>query len=139
MTAADILGESTNEFQKVYAELINAAGNINDSSNPIYVNDIGASDTSRTNMEGGGKVSVGTASTVEVTFTGTTTSILISADTANTGKVFIGKSTVTNAGANSIAFLEAGESLTIDYNDSTNAVYVISDTASQNFYKGALL
>lgn len=93
---------------------------------------------SRSDLEGGGKISVGTTA-VEVTFTGTTTSIIVSADTSNTGTLYIGKSNVTNTGGNAMAFLEAGESLTIDYNDSSNAVYVVASVSSQNFFKGALL
>lgn len=92
----------------------------------------------RSDIEGGGKVSVGTTA-VEVTFTGTTTSIEITADKENTGLLFYGKSDVTNLGANSMGFLEAGDSIEIDYNDSTNAIYVVSDTASQNFWRGAVL
>ena len=91
-----------------------------------------------TDIEGGGKVSVGTTA-VEVTFTGTTQSIIITADKDNTGVLYVGESTVDNAGANAMTFLEASDSIEIDYNDLTNAVYVVSDTASQNFWKGALL
>ena len=72
-----------------------------------------------TNMDGGGKVSVGTAA-VEATFSGTPESIIISADPANTGTLYVGKSNVTNAGANAICFLSSGESVTIDYSDTTN-------------------
>jgi hypothetical protein len=92
----------------------------------------------RKDLEGGGKISVGTTA-VEATFTGLTRSIIISADIANSGILYIGKSDVTNAGANAICFLQAGESATIDYDDSSNAVYVVASVASQNFWKGALL
>ena len=89
-------------------------------------------------MEGGGKVSVGTTA-VEATFTGSTKSIIISADVANTGTLYIGKSNVTNAGANAIAFILPGESIIIDYDDASNAVYVVATASSQNFWKGALI
>lgn len=92
----------------------------------------------RKNMEGGGKISVGTTA-VEVTFTGITKSIIITADKDNTGVLYIGESNVTNIGANAITFLESGDSLTIDYDDIDNAVYVVSDTSSQYFWKGATL
>uniref|UniRef100_A0A6M3LAA5 Uncharacterized protein n=1 Tax=viral metagenome TaxID=1070528 RepID=A0A6M3LAA5_9ZZZZ len=92
-----------------------------------------------TNLEGGGKISVGTTA-VEVSFSGTPTeSVIITADNANSGLLYIGKSNVTNAGANAITFLEAGDSVTIDYDDATNAIYVVSDTASQYFWKGVAL
>jgi len=92
----------------------------------------------RKNMEGGGQVSVGT-SAVEVTFTGTTTSIIITADKDNSGLLFVGESNVASDGSNALTFLRATEALTIDYDDTDNAVYVVSDTTSQNFWKGALL
>jgi len=92
-----------------------------------------------TNLEGNGKTSIGTTATA-IAFTGTPTqSILISADTANTGQLYIGKSNVSNVGANAIVFLEAGESVTLDYNDATNSIYVVSDTASQNYWAGVTL
>jgi len=93
---------------------------------------------SATDMEGGGKVSVGTTA-VEVAFTGQTKSVIIAADTANTGQIYVGKSNVTSAGANAIIFLDPGDSVVIDYDDSTNAVYVVASAISQNFWKGALI
>lgn len=89
-------------------------------------------------LEGGGIIAVGTTA-VEVTFTGATTSILITADTANSGTLYIGKSDVTSSGANAFDFLLAGESVSIDYNDSDNAIFVVASVASQNFWKGAVL
>jgi len=93
----------------------------------------------RKDMEGGGKVSVGTTA-VEATFTGTPThAIIIRADRNNTGLLFVGESNVASDGSNSLTYLEAGDSVTIDYDDVDNAVYVVATVASQNFYKGALL
>lgn len=91
-----------------------------------------------TNLEGGGKVSVGTTA-VEATFTSSTKSIIISADIDNTGTLYIGKSNVTSVGANAFAFLLAGESITINYDDAINAVYVVASAVSQNFWKGSLI
>lgn len=99
-----------------------------DSTNPI-----------RKDMEGGGRVEVGT-SAVAVNFTGTPTySIIITADRNNTGLLFIGESDVTEGGTNSVTFLEAGDALEVDYDDSTNGVFVVASTNNQFFYKGALL
>ena len=92
----------------------------------------------RTNMEGGGKISVGTTA-VEVTFTGTTQEIIISADKDNTGVLYVGKSNVASDGSNAFCFLLAGEDITLSYEDSDNAIYVVASTSSQNFWKGALL
>jgi len=86
----------------------------------------------------GAPVTIGTTA-VEITFTGTTRSIQITADHDNTGTIWIGKSNITNAGANAFDRLEAGESLQIDFNDTTNAVYCISDTATQKIYKMGLI
>ena len=91
----------------------------------------------RKDMEYGGKISVGTAS-IEATFTGTPThSILITADIDNTDTLYIGTANVSSV--NAMTFLEKGDSITIDYDDSDNAVYVVSNAASQNFWKGCLL
>ena len=90
-----------------------------------------------TDLEGGGKISVGTTA-VESTFTATTKAIIITADLSNTGTLYVGKSNVTSAGVNAITFLEAGEHLIIDYNDNSNALYVVASAASQNFWKGAV-
>jgi len=92
-----------------------------------------------TDLESGtGKIAVGTTA-VEVDFTGQTRTIIITADKNNTGILFIGESTVDNTGANAMTFIERGDSVELDYEDSSNAVYVVSDTASQGFYKGALI
>lgn len=112
-----------------------ADGNPYSLTNPLPVL---ADQKESVDLEGGGKVSVGTTA-VEVTFTGTTQSIIITADKNNTGLLFIGESNVASDGSNAMTFLERGDSLELDYNDSSNAVYVVSDTASQNFYKGAVL
>lgn len=93
---------------------------------------------SSTDMEGGGIISVGTTA-VEMSFTGTPKTITISAISSNTGTIYIGKSTVTNAGANAIAFLLPGESIELDYNDTTNALYAVASVAAQSIVKGALL
>ena len=89
-------------------------------------------------MEGKGQTSVGTTA-VEVAFTGTPKSVIISADPANSGTLYVGKSDVASNGANAFCFLAAGESVTIDYDDTSNAVYVVGSAASQNYWAGALL
>ena len=103
------------------------------SSNPFPTNQV-----TSTNIEGKGKNAVGTTA-VEVTFTGTPTAIIIKADKDNTGLLFVGKSDVTNLGANAFIPLEAGEAIAVELNDTTNAVYVVSDTAAQNYWAGAVL
>ena len=89
-------------------------------------------------IECGGKVAVGTTA-VEVTFVGLTTSIIITADKDNTGLLYIGKSNVASDGSNAMTYLNAGDTITIDYNDATNAIYVVGSVAAQNFWKGATL
>jgi len=85
----------------------------------------------------GGPVTVGT-SEVEVTFTGTTKSVMIQADPDNTGSVWFGLTGVTNSGGNAFAQLEPGDAVTMGFDDSSNALYAISDTAAQNIFKMAL-
>lgn len=91
-----------------------------------------------TDIEGLGKISVGTTA-VSANFTGVTESIIFSADSANTGELYVGKSNVTSAGANALAFLLPGESLVLDYNDATNALWVVASVSAQNFYAGATI
>lgn len=143
ITLANALPTGTNSIGQVTA---NAGTNLNTSllateskqDNIITaINTISGLQIS-TNMEGGGKISVGTTA-VEVTFTGTTKSIILSADSSNTGELYVGKSNVTSAGANAIAFILPGEMLRFSYDDVTNPVYIVASAASQNFYKGALL
>jgi hypothetical protein len=86
----------------------------------------------------GGPVTVGTTA-VELAFAGTTTSILIQSDPDNSGKVWVGKSNVTNAGANAMAQLEAGDAVSLDLDDAANAIYAVSDTSAQNVFKLALV
>ncbi len=86
----------------------------------------------------GGSVTVGT-SEVEIAFTGTTESIMIQADQSNTDYIYIGKTGVLTDGTNVIAKLDAGDSVELSYDDSTNALYAISGTASQTIYKAGLI
>lgn len=87
---------------------------------------------------GGGKISVGTTA-VEMTFASATESIIITADKDNTGLIFIGKSNVTNLGANAFVPLNASEALIIEFDDASNGIFAVSDTVSQNIWKGALI
>lgn len=88
-----------------------------------------------TDLEGD-KISVGTTA-VEVTFSGTTQSIIITADSANTGILYIGKSNVDSSGNNAITFLKKNDSVAIDYRDASHPVWVVASVATQNFFKGA--
>ena len=91
-----------------------------------------------TDIIGMGDLTVGTAQ-VEVTITGTPESIRIRADIANTGIIFIGKTGVLSNGTNDFVRLYAGDELTMSYDDTTNALYAISDTATQKLNRGALI
>lgn len=87
----------------------------------------------------GAPVTVGTTA-IKITFTGVTRSIFLQSDHNNTSSnIWVGKSNVTNAGANAMARLGQGESLTIELDDASNAIYVVSDTASQTLFKMAVL
>jgi len=86
----------------------------------------------------GGPVTVGTTA-VEITFSGTTQSILLTSDITNTGTVYLGKSNVTNAGANAMTQMEPGGSVGIKLDDFSNAIYLVSDTVAQNVFKMSLI
>lgn len=118
--------------------------NVGDISKGTQTNDVKItmdgeemSTASATDFEGS-PVTVGTTA-VEITFSGTTKAIFIQLDHDSTGTLWIGKSNVTNAGANAVVRLEAGEAITVELEDSSNAIYAISDTASQTVHKLALI
>ena len=94
-------------------------------------------DTVETTGFNGGTVSIGTEA-VELTFTGQTQSIMITADHNNGTMVFIGPSTVKQAGDNSITRLDPGESVSMDINDSSAALYAVAGTTAQKVYKVGL-
>ena len=92
----------------------------------------------RKDLEGVGDLSVGITQ-VEIVISGTPQNIRIRADTSNTGIIFIGKTGILSDGTNDFVRLESGDEMIISYDDSTNALYAISDTASQKINIGALL
>ena len=91
-----------------------------------------------TNLQGLGNITIGIAQ-VEIAITGTPESIRIRANTDNTGTIYIGKTGVLADGSNDFVRLESGDELTMSYDDTTNALYAISDTAAQSINVGALL
>ena len=92
-----------------------------------------------TNLEGLGDIAVGTSEVV-IAITGTPTqSIRIQADNGNTGIIFLGKTGVLSDKTNDYIRLESGDEAIIEYNDATNALYAISDTAAQTINVGVLL
>lgn len=95
------------------------------------------STTSPTGFEGG-TVSVGTAA-VELTFTGVTKGVFIQADSANGTMVYVGPASVTQAGSNAVARLDAGESLSLDLNDASAPLYAVGGTTAQKVYKLAVI
>ena len=107
------------------------------SSNPQHVSIVDANGDQITDfgqVEGtglnGGPVTVGTTA-VEMTFTGTTQAISLMSDADNTGKIWWGLSNVDSSGNNALGRLTADREVTIELNDSSTAVYAVSDTASQ--------
>jgi len=93
---------------------------------------------STTDLIGMGNIVIGVTE-VEIAITGTTSSIRVRADTTNTGNIFIGKTGVLADGTNDFVRLESGDEVIIDYNDTTNALFAISDAAAQKINVGALL
>lgn len=89
-------------------------------------------------LEGGGRIAVST-SAVEMTFAGTPRSIILTADPQNTGTLYVGKANVGSDGSNAVTFLRPGESVTLQYNDATNALYVVASAVGQYVWKGAAL
>lgn len=90
---------------------------------------------SSTNLEGGGKLLVDILP-VEVTFSITPRSIMITSDKDNVGTLYIGKDNITSNGDNAITYLSAGDVITLDYDGTASAIYVVSSISSQYFWKG---
>lgn len=86
----------------------------------------------------GGTVAIGTAP-VELTFTGVTQSIMITADHANGTMVYLGGSAVAQSGSAAIVSLYPGESCTLDLNDGTAPLYCVGGTTNQKVYKVGLI
>jgi len=91
-----------------------------------------------TDMEGLGNISIGLTE-VEIVITGKPEDIRIRADVDNTGIIFIGKTGVLADGTNDLVRLEGGDEITMKYDDSLNAIYAISEIASQKINVGILL
>lgn len=85
----------------------------------------------------GGTVSIGTTA-VEMTFTGVTQSIMITADYDNAGTIYVGGSLVSSVGSAALTQLVAGEAVTLDFNDGTAPLYSIASAAAQKAFKAAL-
>ena len=92
----------------------------------------------RSDLEGLGDKTVGTMQ-VEIVITGIPHTIRLRADTSNTGIIYIGKSGVLADGSNDFVRLESGDEIIMDYDDTTNALYAISDTDNQKINIGVIL
>ena len=55
----------------------------------------------------------------------------------NTGLVYVGQEFLTSSGDHAIAVLSPGDSIAIDYDDSTDAIYVVGSIAAQRIVAGA--
>lgn len=84
-----------------------------------------------------GNFTVGVAQ-VELAIGITPRTILFTSETTNTGRIYIGLTGVKNDGSAHILWLDPGDSVELSYNDTTNALYAISDTAAQTLSIGAL-
>ena len=85
-----------------------------------------------------GTIPVGTAAT-QVTFTGITQGIMIQSDHDNNREMFVGTANVDKLGANAMARLEAGESVSIDLNDASAAIWVCGGTTALKAFKSSVI
>lgn len=109
-----------------YAMAVNEDGSLNVSS---------VSHTS-TDLEGLGRVTVGTTA-IELTFSGTTEEITITAVIENTGVIYIGKSDVLSDGSNAAYPIYPGVPFSKDYNDTDNPLYIVASEEDQVVVVGA--
>lgn len=102
----------------------------------LHVHLVGEGAISSTGINGA-PVTVGTTA-VEMTFSNETRSINIMSDHDNSGKIWWGLSDVDSSGNNAFGRLGPGQAVTVELDDSSNAIYAVSDTATQTVYKVAL-
>ena len=95
-----------------------------------------SSSTPATDIEAKGASTVGTTP-VELTFVAVTNTISISALNTNLGVIYVGKSDVLSTGANAAYVISAGLGFSIDYDDSSNPLYVVGSIADQEYVAGA--
>ena len=110
--------------------------NVNIVSGTINVGTVVTNEVETTGFNGG-TVSVGTAA-VELTFTGVTQSIMVTADHNNGTMIYVGPSSVAQDGSNAVTRLDPGETLSVDLNDAAAPLYAVAGTTSQKVYKVAL-
>jgi len=101
-------------------------------------NTVTTSESLSDDIEGLGLAVVGTTA-VELAFTGDTKTVFISSVTGNTGQLYIGESNVTNAGVGAMYVLNVNEKISFDYDDSSNALYVVSSVTPTSYIAGAIL
>jgi hypothetical protein len=73
---------------------------------------------------------------IPLVFANKTRTICITAHPDNTGLVFVGQEFLDYAGAHAIAALQPGDALAIDYDDSTDAIYVCGSMPAQKIVAG---
>ena len=91
-----------------------------------------------TSFDAGGYVNIGSPAS-ELTFSGTTQSIILSSKDTNDKNIFIGGSGVSSDGSNHFVVLGPGDDVNVDYNDVSNAFWAVSESGTQVLSKGALL
>ena len=89
-------------------------------------------------MEGLGWITVGTTA-VELVFTGTTKAISFNGHIDNLGTIYGGKSDVQSDGTNAVVTFQAGQPVSMNYDDVDNAAYLVASIADQKALVGALL
>lgn len=89
-----------------------------------------------TQLETRGQIEVN-ATAIELTFALQTRVIFIQASHNNSGIIFVGGPFLNAAGEHALAFLQAGDSIAIEYNDANNPIYVCGSLPGQFIIAGA--
>jgi len=80
-----------------------------------------------TSLEGGGKISIGTTP-VEMTFTTSPKTIILTGDQGNNDIIYWGGSNIDSNGNNAMVYLEANNVQEIHFDDTTEAIYVVANS-----------
>ena len=87
-------------------------------------------------LRGKGKTSIGTTAT-KISFDIRPSLVVITADPSNTGILYYGDSTITYLGDYAAGYLNAGDSISLNFDTTDGNLYLVSSVASQNYWSGA--
>lgn len=88
-------------------------------------------------LEGKGKIEISNVIPTLISFDIRPTSIILTSDINNVDALYFGGASITSAGVNAAGYLNAGDSITLNFDTKNNRLYVISASGIQYLWAGA--